>query len=753
MSISTILLSDEEKMKYVSECSLEAFRGQWTSTADDTYCCLPLPHPIYNPVNLPIITKILSIICYTCKRPILATKKVPITEFPRTLEESLKRSGKSCEECKTGNTITMRADKNPESRSVEILSGESIITNTEILKHFQEIKDDDLKYLGLNIGNKPSKLLSKVILCPPAFYYDNESVGMDKSAARPGPTAITKGIDKIYSELINPNRTSTEKWIQDNYTAIIGYSKMDRTEVTVKSLFDGKKSAIPELRTLSITGLGRCIINAGPDLAYNYVEIPRKIAENITIRIKVTLKNLEQIRTMHRLGFIKSVFASGVIQEANMKIEKGNTVQRHVMDGDVLLINRAPTLSLNSIMGFRIKIHDRIDMKIPILVCKMFNADFDGDEMNIIWVGTPEAAAELWTKFYIYNSPMDGGKSQGNVKFILNSCLAFLRMVSNHSEIKLINWYTILERVNTITGGTSLAGRWRELNKSDIKPSGRALMSSILPDTFNFNDKDGYISIIKGIVYKFRANINNVWVNIPGLLNSITAAIICQYENEVRHEFLVNMTKLTHSYLDHYPESMGYSDFTVVVGSTAKMDSLLMTLVGYSIKGKPFNIQMLTGVIPQIKSGLTRDQNQQSPFSKRGQPLVRYNNGSSFHNGQSISEVFYMSAKTREDILDSKGNVAKSGHQGNLIRGALADLATNNQGEVVLNGIPLGTIRQMFKLTEVNKEYDYNPLGPEFAAASVSTIGDYEDVDGELYQGIGNEDNEPDADSDDEFDN
>ena len=449
---------------------------------------------------------------------------------------------------------------------------------------------------------------------------------------------------------------------------------------------------------------------------------------------------------------VYSVFANGVIREGKFKIEKGNVVQRHMMDGDVVLINRAPTLSLNSIMGFRIKIHDRIDMKIPILVCKMFNADFDGDEMNIIWVGTPAAAAELWTKFYIYKSPMDGGKSQGNVKFILNSCLAFLRMVSNHSEVKPMNWFTILHKVNTLGSGSSLAARWRELYKSDIKPSGRALMSSILPDTFNFNDKDGYISIIKGIVYRFKSNIDNIWVNIPGLLNSITAAIMCQYENEVRHEFLVNMSKLTHSYLDHYPESMGYSDFTVVLGNVAKTDSLLMTLVGYSIKGKPFNIQMLTGVIPQIKSGITRDQNQQSPFSKRGIPLERYQNGSSFFNGQSFSETFYMSVKTREDVLESKGNVAKSGHQGNQVRGALADLATNNEGVVVLNGVPLGSIRQIFNLTEINKAFSYSPLGPEFAAPDISSIEDYEDADGELYQGIGNEDNEE-EDEDDEFDN
>ena len=76
-------------------------------------------------------------------------------------------------------------------------------------------------------------------------------------------------------------------------------------------------------------------------------------------------------------------------------LEEGDLVERHLVDGDVALFNRQPTLHRMSMMGHKIKVMKGLTFRLNVYVCKPYNADFDGDEMNMHVPQHIETAYEL----------------------------------------------------------------------------------------------------------------------------------------------------------------------------------------------------------------------------------------------------------------------------------------------------------------------------------------------------------------------
>ena len=87
---------------------------------------------------------------------------------------------------------------------------------------------------------------------------------------------------------------------------------------------------------------------------------------------------------------------------ANLKI--GDIVERHMADDDVVLFNRQPSLHKMSIMSHRVKVFPWRTFRFNECACTPYNADFDGDEMNLHLPQTEEAKAEAATLMSITNN-------------------------------------------------------------------------------------------------------------------------------------------------------------------------------------------------------------------------------------------------------------------------------------------------------------------------------------------------------------
>ena len=81
-------------------------------------------------------------------------------------------------------------------------------------------------------------------------------------------------------------------------------------------------------------------------------------------------------------------------QEMAKVLKPGDKVERHMIDGDVVLFNRQPSLHRISIMCHRAKVLKGRTFRFNECVCTPYNADFDGDEMNLHLPQTEEARAE-----------------------------------------------------------------------------------------------------------------------------------------------------------------------------------------------------------------------------------------------------------------------------------------------------------------------------------------------------------------------
>jgi DNA-directed RNA polymerase III subunit RPC1 len=61
----------------------------------------------------------------------------------------------------------------------------------------------------------------------------------------------------------------------------------------------------------------------------------------------------------------------------------GDVVERHMMNGDVILFNRQPSLHKMSLMAHRARVLQWRTLRFNESICQPYNADFDGDEMNL----------------------------------------------------------------------------------------------------------------------------------------------------------------------------------------------------------------------------------------------------------------------------------------------------------------------------------------------------------------------------------
>lgn len=156
----------------------------------------------------------------------------------------------------------------------------------------------------------------------------------------------------------------------------------------------------------------RTVISPDPNLAIEQVGVPRELACILTFPEKVTSYNIQKLKRLVKAGAQQHPGANSVSKiRSGLKfglkfnnrnktaddLELGDVVERHLNDGDILLFNRQPSLHRISIMSHRAKILEGRTFRFNECCCNPYNADFDGDEMNVHVPQTQEARAEALT--------------------------------------------------------------------------------------------------------------------------------------------------------------------------------------------------------------------------------------------------------------------------------------------------------------------------------------------------------------------
>lgn len=177
---------------------------------------------------------------------------------------------------------------------------------------------------------------------------------------------------------------------------------------------------------------GRTVIGPDPNLAVDEVAVPQRVAKNLTYPEKVTKYNMTKMRKLVETGPYVHPGANNIIKlngrstaltilardttgqklkDASERLQIGDVVERHLEDGDIVLFNRQPSLHRMSILSHRAKVRPWRTFRLNECACNPYNADFDGDEMNLHLPQTEEArteATELMGVKYNLATPKNG---------------------------------------------------------------------------------------------------------------------------------------------------------------------------------------------------------------------------------------------------------------------------------------------------------------------------------------------------------
>lgn len=154
----------------------------------------------------------------------------------------------------------------------------------------------------------------------------------------------------------------------------------------LRQRIDGKHGRIRlNLMGKRVEFSARTVLSGDPNLAINQVGVPAQIAKNLTVPVIINHYNIQRI-TSWKIRYVTcngQRFDVSVSPEMIYKIRVGDTIERQLIDGDIVCVNRQPTLHRGSMIACYVKIFPQKTFRLNYSTMVTLNADTDGDEINI----------------------------------------------------------------------------------------------------------------------------------------------------------------------------------------------------------------------------------------------------------------------------------------------------------------------------------------------------------------------------------
>lgn len=322
---------------------------------------------------------------------------------------------------------------------------------------------------------------------------------------------------------------------------------------------------------------GRTVIGPDPTLRLGELAFPEDMAKILTVPVKVVEFNKNALQDMVNKGLVRTIvkpdettvvdlkrFRRGtrlfvgdiiirgkdeiLVEDVNTIILKGDqikrnseiitkikpsnreykldigwTVNRPLQDGDYVLLNRQPTLHSASMLAMCVIIRPHKTLRMNLAITKGFNADFDGDEMNIHVPASPEAQAELKMLSAAQFNIISPQSSKPIMAIVQDSLLGAYKMTQSTKQMSKGNYFNIAVKLpcapwskykGYMTAPEILdqIQHIRRVLKSKGKKiqcyNGKGLVSLFLPRDFNYekkndkSEKEPVVRIQQGVLYE-----------------------------------------------------------------------------------------------------------------------------------------------------------------------------------------------------------------------------------------------------------
>ncbi|MDR0522970.1 MAG: DNA-directed RNA polymerase subunit A' [Candidatus Methanoplasma sp.] len=330
------------------------------------------------------------------------------------------------------------------------------LTPKEVRERLERIPDEDLKTLGMDPSTcRPEWMILTALAVPPVTV--RPSITLD-SGDRSEDDLTHKLVDVLrINQRLRENRDAgAPQLIVEDLWELLQYH--------VTTYFDNQTSGIPParhrsgrpLKTLAqrlkgkegrfrsnlsgkrVNFSARTVISPDPLLSINEVGVPEKAARELTVPVQVNEHNIAKVKELVARGPESpgaGPYAPGVnyvirpdgrrirvtqrnAAEVAENLDLEYVVERQLMDGDVALFNRQPSLHRMSMMAHRVRIMGGRTFRFNLCDCPPYNADFDGDEMNLHVLQSDEARAEARILMQVQEnilSPRYGGPIIGAI--------------------------------------------------------------------------------------------------------------------------------------------------------------------------------------------------------------------------------------------------------------------------------------------------------------------------------------------------
>ncbi|RLG72781.1 MAG: DNA-directed RNA polymerase subunit A' [Methanobacteriota archaeon] len=474
---------------------------------------------------------------------------------------------------------------------------------TEIRERLENIPDEDAKLLGFNPPDaRPEWTILTVLPVTPVTVRPSITL---ESGVRSEDDLTHKLVD-----LVRINQRLAEN-IEAGAPQLIVEDLWELLQYHVTTYFDNSVSGVPPakhrsgrpLRTLAqrlsgkegrfrtnlsgkrVNFSARTVISPDPWISINEVGVPEAVARELTVPERVTERNLEEMKELILRGPNKHPGANYIIRpdgrriritETNKKeraedIEPGYIVERHLRDGDIVLFNRQPSLHRMSIMAHEVRVMPGNTFRLNLCVCPPYNADFDGDEMNLHVPQTDEARAEARILMRVQEQMISPGRGMpiiGTVQDYVSG--GFLLTLDK----------TLLTKKEALML-LAAAGRRDQLPPPAVVKNGteywtgKQIVSLLLPEDF---DAEFMASVGEKVVIKNGKLVKGVLdKNATGALKEceITSTLVRKYGSDKAREFLDSFTRMVLAYLLKRGFTTGISDEDIPYEAQERINQIL----------------------------------------------------------------------------------------------------------------------------------------------------------------------------------
>jgi len=420
---------------------------------------IELARPVVHVGFAKAIHKLLRATCKKCHRPLLTDEK--IEEYRERIKKT-KKVGKNEDDIveeflKVARTVKRCPHCDEEQLNIKFekpttfFEEKNRLSATDVRERLEGIKDSDSEVMGFDVESaRPEWMVLTVLPVPPVTVRPSITL---ESGERSEDDLTHKLVDILrINQRLNENiEAGAPQLIIEDLWELLQYhvttyfnnevagvpSARHRSGRPLKTLTQRLKGKEGRFRTnlagKRVNFSSRTVVSPDPRISINEVGVPEIIAKELTIPVRASERNLDYLKELVKNGpkkypganYVERTDGSRIslarvqkIEDVLEKMEPGWKVHRHLQNGDVVMFNRQPSLHRMSIMAHEVKVMPYRTFRLNLCVCPPYNADFDGDEMNLHAIQGEEARAEARVLMGVQEqilSPRFGGPIIGGI--------------------------------------------------------------------------------------------------------------------------------------------------------------------------------------------------------------------------------------------------------------------------------------------------------------------------------------------------